>query len=410
MPDYIGTSNDEEMITVRKRGDSFPRLAIEADGNIKTGVGTTRPVGDLPFSSPITGGPNSKALQRFRTALAGRNAAPCDIFHLGDSITWDYAGLSLANRWTSVFRDTLRTRFPCNPAVVGGHGFISSDPTFDVIVHTDTMSTIDGTATAVSSNFGPDLNGLVLDAASEGMTITFTGTGLDLFYAQFGGGGTFSYAVDGGGATNIVTNGATNYAARNQAIRSLSVASHTVVIRWVSGLCYFTGAFAYNGDETKGIRSTVAATPTTTSGYWWDVNHYWTAHIPQLLPDLVTIQLGPNDYGGVAPLSVATFKSNVQAIIADVKSKAGYSPSFVLLPVWPLTPAAPLDTWEKYVTAMYEIAAADSDNVCICDWGLRTSMTAGTTIGGILSGDFTHPSTLGNRYLGEQLAQFVSPF
>lgn len=39
MPDYIGTSNDEEMITVRKRGDSFPRLAIEADGNIKFGRG-----------------------------------------------------------------------------------------------------------------------------------------------------------------------------------------------------------------------------------------------------------------------------------------------------------------------------------------------------------------------------------
>lgn len=47
MPDYIGSSNDEDLITTRKIGDSFPRFAIEADGTIKTGDGTAKPSSGL---------------------------------------------------------------------------------------------------------------------------------------------------------------------------------------------------------------------------------------------------------------------------------------------------------------------------------------------------------------------------
>lgn len=51
--DLEGTMNDEELITVRKRGDQFPRLAIEADGTIKTGPGNSVPSDLVSGLTPI---------------------------------------------------------------------------------------------------------------------------------------------------------------------------------------------------------------------------------------------------------------------------------------------------------------------------------------------------------------------
>jgi lysophospholipase L1-like esterase len=234
---------------------------------------------------------------------------------------------------------------------------------------------------------------------------------VDLFYTQYSGGGTLYWKVDGGTATNVNTNGATNNTMKIQ-IRGLSAGSHTIEIGWVSGTVFASGAMVYNGDESKGIRSWVAAFPSTKSSAWWNpAVNYWLGQMTNVQPDLVTIELGPNDYGQNPPLAVASYKSNVQNIIATIKTNTGYVPSFVLLPVWPLVPAGTQpETWQQYVDAMYEIAAADTDGaVCVCDWMNRTSNVPNTTISGILDPDKTHPSPLGNRYLGEQLATFVAP-
>jgi hypothetical protein len=259
-----------------------------------------------------------------------------------------------------------------------------------------------------TQNAGLDRNAVNMTAAAS-RTYTFTGTGFDIFYWQFSGGGTFSYTVDGGSAVNVSTNGTTNTGMRNQAIRSLTAGSHTVVIAWVSGAVYFTGGFAYNGDEAKGIRSWVAAQPSSQSGYWYSASPMaWYDMLPNINPALVTVELMANDYNN---LPAATSKTNVTSLIASVKSKLGYIPSFVLLPVWPISGAAATQgAYTDYITAQYDIAAADPDGaVTVCDLAARVGTSFPSTYGGLLDADNAHPSALGDRYIGETLAAFVSP-
>ena len=349
----------------------------------------------------------SQALRRFHTKLAGRNAGPVNLMHLGDSITWGYGSLSLAGRWTSVVRDYLRAKYPNTTPVAGGFGFISYSQTFNALTYSDTPLSGTGGTVLGSNNIGPDKTGWTTGSAAS-RTLAFTGTGVDILYWQWSAGGSFTYSVDGGATTTVSTTGTDNTAARNQAIRSLTAGAHTVTIAWVSGTIYMGGFFTYNGDETAGIRSWTVALPGSASIYWSDATHAaWLLQMGNVVPDLVTIELGPNDLGNN---TVAVFKAAVQSVIASIKTSSGYVPSFVLVPVWPLNAVSPPEPWSAFVSAMYDIATADPDGaVCVFDLQARTSSVQGTTIGGILNGDFTHPSLLGERYIGEALGGFLSP-
>lgn len=352
------------------------------------------------------------ALRNFRLALADRDTNPCDLLHVGDSISSGYKATALGKRWSAVLRDTLRTRFP--QIATGGVGYISANPNAgSSTTFSDNPVAVSGGAFQ-SQNFGLDTAGRTMTGAGHTITVTFTGTGMDFTHAVFSGGGTFSWAVDGGSATNINTNGTTDFTTVSRAIRGLTAGSHTVVFSWVSGgTVYWTGAAAYNGDETKGIRSWSMAVPGVTSGFWWNTgkNQWWDLIGDLVSPDLVTIELGPNDYGGVSPLAVATYKSNLQSIISKVKANVtGYVPSFVLLPVPALTPqGATLAPWSDYVAAMYDIAAADADGaVCVLDLQQRINPGSPSTAGGVLP-DTTHPADAGNRLYAEMIAGFASP-
>jgi lysophospholipase L1-like esterase len=357
---------------------------------------------------------DAKALRAFRVALANRNNAPCNVLNIGDSITWGYRSGALNPKNTrsgAVLRDTLRARFPNTTPYAGGFGSIDMLDTFSVTFPDANVSTSGGTQTSGGAGYGFNRYSRLLTGSGNSITFSFTGTGFDLFYVQYASANSFTWAVDGGGATTVNAQGTVNNAAKVQ-IRSLSAAAHTVTVTWVSGTVLINGGMIYNGDEAVGIRSWTMAFPSTRSSDWWvpAANYWWGACIPNILPDLVTIELGPNDFAQASPVTVANFKSNLQSIIAQIKTSSGKIPSFVLLPVWPLNPAAGIDTWPNYVNAMYEIALADSDGaVCVFDLQQRTGSTYGTTHGGILDADLVHPSLLGARYIGEAMAQFVSP-
>jgi lysophospholipase L1-like esterase len=350
------------------------------------------------------------ALRRFRYALGDRNANPCDVLHVGDSITQGYRASSLANRWASVFRDTIRSRFATTGVGSGGFGYV---PARTLSNYTAPFSdNLVSALTGGTNTFG--LDGVDLQMVASGtITLTFTGTGCDILTTKFSGGGTYTYTVDGGAASSAISvaNATNLYGAVTAQIRGLAAGSHTVVVSRASGTVFLEGFMTYNADETKGVRSWVAAVAGSYSGDWSTrATTYWPNYITQIQPDLVTIELGANDYINTSPVSVTTFKANVKSIIATVKANSTAVPSFVLMPVWAITGnGTPVDTWANYVAATYAIANEDTDGaVCVLDLQKRINPGAASTVGGMLP-DSSHPDDAANRYIGELLARFVEP-
>ena len=390
------------------------RLSLAYEASDPTDIGTLTTAQATAVQALVSGAgisAKSKALRGFHAALALRNSAPCNLLHYGDSITWGLLSGAFAARWTDVMRTRIRQRFPQTAA--GGQGFLPVANTFNAYTPPDAPAVWTGGA-GVGQNFGPSADGFVLSASGHKIVYTFTGTGCDIWYAKYGGGGTMYYKVDGGAPNNIDTNGAFDTAARVQTIRGLSVASHTVEVGWVSGTSYSNGVTAYNGDESTGVRQFVAAWPGTASAYWYlagQNNHHINA-VTAIDPHLVTIELGANDFASSAGRSSpAAFKANVKGLIAAVKAKVtGRVPSFVLLKVWPLTPSGtPLAAWADYCTAMDQIAAEDPDGaVYVHDWQARTFGTAGDTLGGLMP-DTAHPGPALNAILAEQLLTDILP-
>ena len=359
---------------------------------------------------------DARALRYWRTALANRNARRANMLHLGDSITWghqapsDPGDPSIARRWTSVLRDTMRARFPTSPATAGGWGFISPNGASLI----DNPVTTTGTVT-FSATYGLDLKTATLGSTGATLTVAFTGTGIDFNYLQMvNANGYFSWAVDGGTATVISTNGPSDNS-NVIGIRGLTPGAHTLVItRTGTAFSFITGFYVYNGDESSGIGSWTAGWSGSKVSQW-NAAPNWMDDLTWAAPDLMTIEFGANEYVDPAPVSSATFKANLQTMITGVRTKLGYSPSIVLIPVWALnngTNGNP-ETWAPYRAAMYEVAAADPTNVCVWDAGVRVqpgSTFVNDTAGGLLSPyDKAHPTDVGHRYMAEALAQFISP-
>jgi hypothetical protein len=225
------------------------------------------------------------ALRRFRYALGGRNAAPVDILHVGDSITMGYRASSLANRWPSIMRDHLRARFPTTGITGGGFGYV---PARTISNYTAPFG--DNIVTALNGGtnvFGLDGTDLQIGAGNSA-TFVFTGTGADILTTTYSGGGTYTYTIDGGAASSAVPTtktGANEYGTITTQIRGLSSASHTLVISRASGSVFLEGIMVYDGDESKGIRSTVAALAGSYSGDWSTrATTYWPKYISQIQP------------------------------------------------------------------------------------------------------------------------------
>lgn len=123
-------------------------------------------------------------------------------------------------------------------------------------------------------------------------------------------------------------------------------------------------------------------------------------------PRAVFHNVGTNDYRYFG-IPVATFKTNVQAVIADLKTKiAGPCVHVLLHHYGTLTCQAgmPVAPWSDYGQAKREIAAADPDNVAFIDLaGMFSSIgiqLAGGDPFGLLA-DNIHPTEDGHLVLGD---------
>src|SRR5215469_18231864 len=170
-----------------------------------------RPTGRARVAAPLVAftGQQSQALTPLFAGLAGRLSARCNIVCLGDSITEGQGAAGppssgFENRWLARLRDMLRCRYPTQGLTGGGRGFIGAASTGE-----GSFPWPAATSQSLPNGMGAGPKAKFLQLAGSGQTITFSlvGDAADIMWTQVPYGGTFSWAVDGGTAKNVSTNG-----------------------------------------------------------------------------------------------------------------------------------------------------------------------------------------------------------
>lgn len=363
---------------------------------------------DIRFAESVRG----RSMRQLHAALAQVASAPCDLVGMGDSIMegLDATAIGAAGtRWIDLLRDYLRARWQPG-GVTGGAGYL---PIYQPFV-ASSWTSVTGASDLVAHGLGK--KAAVFSAGGHGATLVFTGTGLDIIYTKGNGYGTFSWAIDGGLATNVNTNsGGAETDGWVVQIRGLSDASHTLVLARVSGAVIVDGAMVYRGDEAAGIRM-------------WDAGHgghtasvlngtsanYWRNVIATIQPDLVMICFGTNEYSGVLPGDTPTaLTTNLLAIMTAIRAQCTVSPSFLLIvPPQRGDVVAPLFPWSQYVAAIYAAARADG-YAGVLDMGQRFDTDPLTpyhaSVGLIHATNKVHPLDLGHAVWAQAVNGYLQP-
>jgi lysophospholipase L1-like esterase len=365
----------------------------------------------------------SRSLTPWFAGLSNRMSANCNVVCLGDSITeGEHASgppfSGFENRWVARLRDMLRARYPTQGLTGGGRGFIGAVSTGETSFTWPT--TLAGSpSTAITG--GPKSKFVQLGASGQSVTFTLIGDSADIMWMQAPLGGTFSWAVDGGSASKISTSGASTADGKITHISLGPRGTHTLVLSWVSGKSNVAGVIEYNGDHGQGIGVLDAGHYGWQTSSWVNALNNGAASGPAaaiaaLAPSAVVITLGVNDqYSGVIP---ATFQSRLQTIIADLQARlATPYPAFVLNMLPPrVNQASYTYPWDQYVTAAYNVAAADASGpggtsiVTVMDFTTIPSIPGADTdaYGFWQAGDLVHPSNRGHQMIADCLTALLS--
>ena len=365
----------------------------------------------------------SRSLTPWFAGLSNRLSASCNLVCLGDSITeGEHANgppfSGFENRWLARLRDMLRARYPTQGLAGGGRGFIGAASTGETSFTWPT--TLAGTPFTAATG-GLKAKFVQLGASGQSVTFALTGDSADLMWMQVPFGGTFSWSVDGGAASKVSTNGAVTADGKITHISLGSSGRHTLVLAWVSGKSNVTGVIEYNGDHGQGIGVHDAGHYGWQTSSWVNALNGGAASGPAaaaaaLSPSAVLITLGVNDqYSGVDP---ATFQSRLQTIITDLEAQLVTPyPAFVLNMLPPRVDQASYTyPWSQYVTAAYNVAAADTSGpggtsiVTVMDFTTIPSIPgADTDVYGFWQpGDLIHPSNRGHQMIADCLTAFLS--
>lgn len=199
--------------------------------------------------------------------------------------------------------------------------------------------------------------GQVFGAASAG-TLVYAPieqvSSFDIYYMS--NGATFSWAIDGGAATNVVTTNNSTLIKLN--VPAGTLGAHTLTISWVAGTTYIAGMVAQN-TAIKRIDLLNMAWHGSRTQQWVDGNTTGWWNFDKLIghvgADLVIWGLGgTNDWGNSVP--VETYKANSKTLLNKVLALA--SPPDILVVTAPPTlqvAGAYLDQ-QKYIDAEIDLA------------------------------------------------------
>lgn len=235
--------------------------ATDSSGNI-TGLAAGSSV--IPLN--LYGGVkviNPRGLRRWRAAAAKAQYDVARIHCIGDSVTMGaYCNDTTApvdatadlQSWPGRLRALLATRFGATQAgwmsandsrvtVTGGSVTISVGPALHT-TRTDNVQTLGG---AVSLGVGNTLSFAVPSCTN--IDIYSLDSNTNSAAGGVGGNtGTFSWAVDGGGATTTSADNTNPISYKKTSISGLSQATHTLLLTGVSNTCYIAGIVYYSAN------------------------------------------------------------------------------------------------------------------------------------------------------------------
>jgi lysophospholipase L1-like esterase len=214
--------------------------------------------------------------------------------------------------------------------------------------------------------------------------------------------GVLSWSIDSGTTTNVTQSGATGVF--SLAIPAGSLGIHVLHLNWVSGTVFFLGVEAVN--TAIGSANVInAGFSGSTAVIWNNSSLAWRAvpAVVTLAPDVILLDLGINDWNTGTGESIASFTSNMQALIT------AWKPTSDIILVTPApssiagTGVPPLATQEQYVAATYSLAAAN--NLPIIDnfnrWG---SFELKNPAPFLFYGNPLHPSANGYSDFAQSIA------
>jgi lysophospholipase L1-like esterase len=336
-------------------------------------------------------------LRRFTNALAAAAAGTgfARINCIGDSITLGFPGNGSGTyeqvSWVHALADKFGELYgPAGTGVVWANGG-----------ETDARWVTSGTWAAATAGYGP-FGDRFLVASSAGAQKEFTPRQqVDRFRVYFwgyAGSGNLALSVDGGAVTNVATAsspGALQHAdisAGSMGIHTLRlVAAAGVLIAGAEGLAGPSGVRVSRiGKGGAKAGDFVNPTGTTAAGVG-DSLHSALDMIP---PDLTVIAFGHNEY--IQHESVATFKTNVQAIITRAKSFG----DVLLLTQVPNGTTSWTPSQDAYNDAVYDLA--DENGVALLDvadlWGPYAANNTS-----LMYDDPTHPSPEGYKAIASAI-------
>lgn len=349
----------------------------------------------------------TQAADPFRTwhlALGRREDTPAKVMFLGHSFAEGQGASAVARRHITRLQGLLRSRFPCmittNPA--GGAGFIP--PYYAATTLANPYSATSGSMTNVTT-LGPGGRTIFIPNAGY-REFTVFGTSIDVMLVKGTGAGTATTVkIDGVDQTAINGNNATTVDGFITHYTFGSRGSHTVRVTATTGAAYLAGIYVYDQDESAGIHVIDAShTGWKASDHNAVASSGGVASLWNLQPALVLIELGINEW--TTSVSSATFKTNLQTLIATVKAAVTIQPSIGLIVDYQDL-GSYAETWEAFRQVYYDVQAADSSNIALLDMTLRlpTAVPGGSTY----NQTDGHPTNPGHDFYANAIANWISP-
>ena len=343
--------------------------------------------------------PQRPGLVQWRKARAAMPTAVARVLCVGDSITEGGLSFSVTARWTSVLSGLISARYAVPTSTLG---YLT--PYMGVVSTVNPLTVTNG---AAQSNWGVSCgNGALLTASTGKITGTVTGTSLNIYYLKTTSTATFTVKVDGvqvggayGGTAGTITDGFV------QAVAMGAAGSHTIEIDAGAGSVYINGISVLNGNETTGLQMFNAGYSGALAVKFAVPNSvaWWQQALAAVSPHLVILMWNANDYAGAT--SLATYQSNLDAIIANIRTGVVAQPQpSILLVTPPKIAYTSTQQWETYTHAMRTAAKKDGSAEFFDLGSLMPDIgsTAGTA-SGYYSADPTHPNAAGHARMAQIL-------
>lgn len=361
---------------------------------------------DVPVSRENLALSGYSELRPWYAALANRGNRLVNVGLMGGSIAEGYPVTSFDKTIGQRLAALLTAHHPTPGLTTRGRGFIGV-PTAVTLGTGWPQAYTGGTFDDVTTfSFGAKHRYWFTASGSDKVVHTVGPDGLTSFdirtMAGTGGNATGGYyKINGGSSVAFNTFNATTIL-RTVTVTGTLAAGSTIEVGRTAGTLIFTGITEYNGDELKGIHVHNFGHASYSAAQWAAVNGTpnWVNSIASFNLDLLVMQdFGLNDgWTGNGNKTAAQFKTSLLALIAQLRAGSITCP-IVLAADYDMSDVLTLvNPWSQYVTAMREIAAADS-TIVFLDHSVRMPAHNAAATYGLYNGGDIHGNPNGAAYL-----------